>query len=461
MEKKFDIFISYKRKSLAIANNLYYRLTTRGYSTFFDLEEMRRDNFNKQILEYIENAQDVFVILEEGSLDACEREDWENDWFCHEIAFALEKKKNIIPILFNGYKMPPESFFPDRLKELQLKHAPDFNISFFEDYLDRLKKKDFLLSRPNLNEKAVSVFKFYSDMNCKIFKEGKIVCSLDGMSDEPYYLPVSHKGDYRFKAVNNLSNMTKTIDMQIDAGEEKKIEIKWDIKSKPIESKSKFRSGTLLLISIVIVIALFSLFYGLFPNNKVDEKNASLYLIEDTTSFSDTIDLGLPSGTIWRSSNIGAKNKYEYGDLFEWGFVTPIERKTSSNFVMSKNIIGTSYDAASVILGEKWRLPSEENIKELVTHCKWKWQNEGGHPGFLIIGPNKNSMFLPAAGCFIGRDFKYFRQFGYYWIGESCPKEESKAKELLIGIGQMNIEYGKKNVGRSIRPVFVNGEENL
>ena len=38
-QTKYDIFISYKRKSLPTANNLYYRLTTRGYSTFFDLEE--------------------------------------------------------------------------------------------------------------------------------------------------------------------------------------------------------------------------------------------------------------------------------------------------------------------------------------------------------------------------------------------------------------------------------------
>ena len=73
MTNHYDIFISYKRKSLPTANNLYYRLTTRGYSTFFDLEEMGRDNFNVQLLNYIENAKDVFVILEEGSLDGCKR----------------------------------------------------------------------------------------------------------------------------------------------------------------------------------------------------------------------------------------------------------------------------------------------------------------------------------------------------------------------------------------------------
>lgn len=225
---QFDIFISYKRKSLPTANNLYYRLTTRGYSTFFDLEEMRRDNFNVQLLNYIENAKDIFVILEEGSLDGCKKERWEEeDWFCHEIAFALEKKKNIIPLLIGGYKMPPVDSLPDRLKELCLKHAPEFNFSFFEAYLDKLIEKDYLLSKPNLKEKITSVFKFYSKENCQVFKEGKLVCSLEGMSEVPYYLPVQRKGDYRFKGVNSITGETNGIKEHIEEDEEKEIEIKW------------------------------------------------------------------------------------------------------------------------------------------------------------------------------------------------------------------------------------------
>lgn len=229
MANNYDIFISYKRKSLPTANNLYYRLTTRGYSTFFDLEEMGRDNFNVQLLNYIENAKDVFVILEEGSLDGCKQENWEEkDWFCHEIAFALEKKKNIIPILLNGYQMPSQDFFPDRLKELSLKNAPEFNFSFFEAYLDKLIEKDYLLSKPNVQDKATSVFKFYSNENCQVFKEGKLVCSLEGMSDEPYYLPVPRKGDYRFKAVNLITADKRIIKERIEADEEKEIEIEWE-----------------------------------------------------------------------------------------------------------------------------------------------------------------------------------------------------------------------------------------
>lgn len=98
----YDIFISYKRKSLATANNLYYRLTTRGYSTFFDLDEMKKDNFDVQLLHYIENAKDVFIILEEGSLSACKSEEWNKNWFCKEVAHAIKTKRNIIPILLGG-----------------------------------------------------------------------------------------------------------------------------------------------------------------------------------------------------------------------------------------------------------------------------------------------------------------------------------------------------------------------
>ena len=67
----YEIFISYKRKSLPVANNLYYRLPQGEDSTFFDLEEMRWDKSNIQLLNYVENSKGVFVLLEEGALDAC------------------------------------------------------------------------------------------------------------------------------------------------------------------------------------------------------------------------------------------------------------------------------------------------------------------------------------------------------------------------------------------------------
>lgn len=169
----------------------------------------------------------------------------------------------------------------------------------------------------------------------------------------------------------------------------------------------------------------------------------------------NAVDLGLPSGTIWCEHNIGAKNEYDAGDSYVWGGVTPVEKQPSLNIESTSNIIGTSYDAASLRLGEKWQLPSEQQMSELIANCKWEWECINGTAGYRLVGPNGNSIFLPAVGCVIGKELKYNGQFGYYWIGESNMNDASLAKELLFGVGQVNIESGRKNVGRSIRAVYI------
>lgn len=244
---EYDIFISYKRKSLATANNLYYRLTTRGYSVFFDLEEMRRDNFDVQLLKHIDEAKDVFVLLEEGSLDACKNPTWkEDDWFCREVAYSLEKGKNIIPLLMNGYKMPSAKSLPSELQDLTKKDAPDFSFSFFDSYLDKLIEKEYITALPHNNQKVSSIFKFYSNENCQILKDGKLVCSLEGNSDEPYYLPVMRKGSYRFKCINSITLEEQVLKESIDFDEEKEVEIEWTGDRKPFVPKQEFPDSQII-----------------------------------------------------------------------------------------------------------------------------------------------------------------------------------------------------------------------
>jgi len=458
---KYDIFISYKRKSLPTANNLYYRLTTRGYSTFFDLEEMGRDNFNTQLLNYIENAKDVFVILEEGSLDACKKPDWEKDWFCHEIAFALEKKKNIIPILINGYQMPSEEFFPDRLKDLNLKNAPEFNFSFFEAYLDKLIEKDFLLSRPNLQEKTTSVFKFYSNENCQVFKEGKLVCSLEGMSDEPYYLPVPRKGDYRFKAVNETSGKSIIQNEVIDAVEEKNVEIKWKrglTSRNPFQGKQK---GCSITISILLLLAVVIIPFGLW---KTSVGNPPLVEPPSYTSSTDTVctpvNLGLPSGTLWGDRNIGAKSPTDFGSLYAWGEIKEKEYYSIYSYVEqlkpSVKITEAKHDAATTELGSEWSIPTEKQFNELITECIWVWKKVDNHNGYEIIGKNGNSIFLPASGWIQSSEVEYRNQYGYYWTSERSTSSQFARSLQFPKDGKGIVGNGYLYVGRSIRAVYVN-----
>lgn len=257
----YDIFISYKSISKAAASALWYRLKSRGYSTFVDLEDMGRGNYDEQLFHYIENSRDVFIILEEGSLDACKgkNEEWKDDWFCKEIRHALKTKRNIIPICIDDYRMPDEDSLPDELKELSLKHSPKFSFASFEKYLDSLIEKKFITSEPQTQKTESSVFKIYADLDCKVFKEGKLVCELKGLSDEPYYLPISKKGDYRFKCVFTKGKPL-FLNSYIDKEEEKILHIK----RKNLIEKSNF---LYIAISLLVLINVSFVSLYVFNNN--------------------------------------------------------------------------------------------------------------------------------------------------------------------------------------------------
>lgn len=373
MNNAFDIFISYKRgKSIATANNLYFRLKNWGYTAFYDVNEMRTGNFDEQLKEYIDNAKDVFILLEEGSLDSCKTQGaWQNDWFCCEITYALQQGKNIIPVLLNGYSMPPEDFFPEKMRELAKKNAPEFSFAFFDEYIrQRIKNKD-IMSKPR---------KMAGEKNAFI--------------------------------------------------------------------------GLLLLLTLVIL--------GLFLYNRSAGKaNDAASYIEDGIA----ADLGLSSGTIWATRNLGAHTPYEPGNFYMWGSTEPIadaHPKDKGYCVSMNDITGSSSDAASKLLGDQWRLPSEEQVQELLDECDWKWTAVDGQYGYLVSGRSGQTLFLPAAGCVFLQGCKYVNEFGYYWTGARDPNDNKLAKELVVDMDKNNVKIvsGKQYVGRSIRPVYKKNERH-
>lgn len=225
---QYDIFISYKRKSIYMANNLYYRLTMKGYRVFFDLDEMRNDRFDKQIYTHIKNAKDVIVLLEEGSLNAIYNNTTDKDWFCKEICFALKEEKNIIPLLLDGYQMPSEEKFPEDMKGFSYRNALPFGgLNYFDNYIQQLEERGYLISHPVNQDKGKSLFKFFSNEDCEVFENGKQIGEIKGRSDEPFYYFVSRKGKYRFKSVNKYSGAEKTETVYIDNDAEEIIDLTW------------------------------------------------------------------------------------------------------------------------------------------------------------------------------------------------------------------------------------------
>lgn len=130
------------------------------------------------------------------------------------------------------------------------------------------------------------------------------------------------------------------------------------------------------------------------------------------------VDLGLPSGTLWATYNVGATSPYEKGLYFAWGETEPREDFSWESYKFFKgyevdpnngewavlenigsDISGTEYDAARYQWGNGWRLPNEQERYELQMLC---WSNglseENGVRGVRRYGPNEHSIFLPVCG---------------------------------------------------------------
>ena len=147
----------------------------------------------------------------------------------------------------------------------------------------------------------------------------------------------------------------------------------------------------------------------------------------DASSVS-AVDLGL--SVKWASCNVGAESPEEYGDYFAWGETTTKSDYSSSTSVTyglsiseleSRGIIGAdgnltaAYDAATANWGGNWRMPTLDEMKELLDECTWEWTTMNGVYGRKVTGPNGNSIFLPAAGYRYGTSLYYAGSYGYYW----------------------------------------------
>ena len=191
------------------------------------------------------------------------------------------------------------------------------------------------------------------------------------------------------------------------------------------------------------------------------------------------IDLGLPSGTLWATCNVGANSPEEYGDYFAWGEVEPksdyrwstykyckgsfdtmTKYCTNSDYgtVDNKTELEPSDDAATVNWGSGWQMPSEEQNEELIdkSYTTTTWTTLNGVYGMKITSKsNGNSIFLPAAGYRSGTSLDYAGSLGYYWSRSLRPSYSDYAYYLYFDSSFIYADYGSRCCGRSVRPVRV------
>lgn len=157
IKTKHDVFISYRRNGgLALAELLYKALRDR-FTPFFDYSSMRSGRFDEQIFTAIETCDDFILILSSNALDVRESA---NDWMRIEIKHALGNGKNLIPVLFDGYRWPND--LPDDIDEITrlqyIRYSGDDKklVNDVKDHMFRYKEGRILV------EYAESLFATYN-----------------------------------------------------------------------------------------------------------------------------------------------------------------------------------------------------------------------------------------------------------------------------------------------------------
>ena len=207
-----------------------------------------------------------------------------------------------------------------------------------------------------------------------------------------------------------------------------------------------------------------------------------------TPSTMEYVDLGLPSGLKWAKCNLGASKPSDYGDYYAWGETAPkadydwatykwmqagqsdskyitkytiadgetegIWYDSSRKFIGdNKTALDAADDAATAKLGSPWRMPTIDEIQELIDKCTWTWTTQDGVNGYQVDGPNGNAIFLPAAGYRKVSGLKYAGSQGYCWSSSLSTTESNCAYSLDLNSDRYLIARTYRYFGYSVRPV--------
>ena len=200
------------------------------------------------------------------------------------------------------------------------------------------------------------------------------------------------------------------------------------------------------------------------------------------------VDLGLPSGLLWATCNVGAETPEGYGDYFAWG---EIQSKSSyalntyrflrygkytrychnpsdgyNGYTDTLTVLLSGDDAATAIWGEGWRMPTKTEWEELLQNTiqqEMDLYHPGDQPGddlpygkvFLLTASNGNSIYLPAAGYRYDDYLADENDLGFYWsssFGESSWTDMAWGFKCDDWSGSSVIQNGRYE-GLSVRPV--------
>ncbi len=200
------------------------------------------------------------------------------------------------------------------------------------------------------------------------------------------------------------------------------------------------------------------------------------------TKTPEAVDLGL--GVLWATFNVGAANPEDYGNYYSWGEIetkndyswasykfangsqhtlNKYNSNSSCGTVDYNSILDLEDDVAHEQWGDKWRVPTQFEIQQLIDNCTWTWTTLNGVNGYKVTsnknGYTDNYIFLPAAGAQDNLEISETETTGHYWSSTLYKDEPNTASSIKFNQGSYLCENSDRCKGFTIRPVMGENDE--
>ena len=193
------------------------------------------------------------------------------------------------------------------------------------------------------------------------------------------------------------------------------------------------------------------------------------------------------NGPYWATTNIGAEKPEDYGYYFWWGDTNGYKRVndawvasdgSSSNFsfeegntptynkdiatlqgegwITAGGVLAPSHDAAHVHWGGNWRMPTKQELDDLVSNCDWAWATNNNVTGYVVRGKGdyaSASVFLPATGNGYGTSLSNAGSYGHFWSSVPYSDYYYSAWYLYFNSRYHTTSSNYRYYGHSVRPV--------
>lgn len=168
------------------------------------------------------------------------------------------------------------------------------------------------------------------------------------------------------------------------------------------------------------------------------------------------VDLGLPSGTLWATMNVGASSETDYGNYYKYGYGSTQWENSSAGYYGTETPLQRSLDTANQVWGGGWHTPTQTQCRELINKTTVTITTIDNIKCAKFTAQNGNYIVLPFGGsCQYNYGSNPFNRGTYLYYMSSTPAGVNYIGGLnSSGASVSYTNYIARYSGVSVRPVL-------